>query len=32
VWDGKYSMVFASLEVLLRDGSFFWEVIIRGKK
>jgi len=30
--DGEYSMVFVSLEILLSDGSFIWEVIIRDKQ
>jgi superfamily II DNA helicase RecQ len=32
VRDGEHSKVFTTAEVLMRDGSFFWEVIIRDKK
>jgi len=32
VQDGEYSIVYSSLEVLLRDGTFFWKVIDKGRK
>jgi superfamily II DNA helicase RecQ len=32
VQDGEYSMVSVSPEILLRDGSFFWKVIISDEK